>query len=116
MAYNFDPELQDIVPLLPDWGLDDPVAARSALDGLIQDFNANVDVSGLRLEELTVPGAQGEPDVLVRAYDSKADPDSFVNYANKITNRQAADRLLKGWASRLRAAMDDAMSAPADGM
>ena len=55
-------------------------------------------------------------DVLVRAYDSKADPDTFVNYANKITNRQAADRLLKGWATRLRAAMDDAMNAPADGM
>ena len=55
-------------------------------------------------------------DVLVRAYDSKADPETFVNYANKITNRQAADRLLKGWATRLRAAMDDAMNAPADGM
>ena len=45
-------------------------------------------------------------EVLVRAYDSKADPDSFVNYANKITNRQAADRMLKNWAIRLREAME----------
>ena len=45
-------------------------------------------------------------DVLVRAYDSKADPDTMVNYANKITNRQAADRMLKDWSSRLRSAMD----------
>ena len=48
-------------------------------------------------------------EVLVRAYDSKADPDSFVNYANKITNRQAADRMLRNWATRLREAMDAVM-------
>ena len=48
-------------------------------------------------------------EVLVRAYDSKADPDSFVNYANKITNRQAAERMLKNWATRLREAMDAVM-------
>ncbi len=52
-------------------------------------------------------------EVLVRAYDSKADPDSFVNYTNKITNRQAADRALRDWASRLRQAMDNAMRASA---
>ncbi|MBT5489285.1 MAG: DUF3313 family protein [Halieaceae bacterium] len=52
-------------------------------------------------------------EVLVRAYDSKADPDSFVNYANKITNRQAADRMLKNWATRLREAMDSVMRSSA---
>ena len=52
-------------------------------------------------------------EVLVRAYDSKADPDSFVNYANKITNRQAADRMLKKWATRLREAMDSVMRSSA---
>lgn len=52
-------------------------------------------------------------EVLVRAYDSKADPDSFVNYANKITNRQAADRMLKSWANRLREAMDAVMRSSA---
>ena len=54
-------------------------------------------------------------EVLVRAYDSKADPDSFVNYANKITNRQAADRMLKKWATRLREAMDAVMRSSASG-
>jgi hypothetical protein len=53
-------------------------------------------------------------DVLVRAYDSKADPDTRVNYANKITNRQAADRMLKDWSARLRAAMDAVMGASTD--
>ncbi|MDB2644207.1 DUF3313 domain-containing protein [Luminiphilus sp.] len=52
-------------------------------------------------------------EVLVRAYDSKADPDSFVNYANKITNRQAADRMLQNWATRLREAMDAVLRSPA---
>ena len=54
-------------------------------------------------------------EVLMRAYDSKADPDTFVNYANRITNRQAADRMLKDWATRLRAAMDQTLRASADG-
>ena len=54
-------------------------------------------------------------EVLMRAYDSKADPDSFVNYANRITNRQAADRMLKDWATRLRAAMDQTLRASAEG-
>ena len=53
-------------------------------------------------------------EVLVRAYDSKADPETFVNYANRITNRQAADRILSGWATRLRAAMDRTLRAPAE--
>ena len=55
-------------------------------------------------------------EVLVRAYDSKADPETFVNYANRITNRAAADRMLKDWAARLRAAMDDTLRASADDM
>jgi len=55
-------------------------------------------------------------DVLVRAYDSKADPDTMVNYANKITNRQAADRMLKDWSSRLRSAMDAVLRGSADGL
>ena len=55
-------------------------------------------------------------EVLVRAYDSKADPETFVNYANRITNRAAADRILKDWATRLRAAMDQTLRASSDGM
>ena len=56
---------------------------------------------------------QGE-EVLVRAYDSKADPETFVSYANRITNRQAADRILSGWATRLRAAMDQTLRGASD--
>ena len=48
-------------------------------------------------------------EVLVRAYDSKGDPETFVNYANRITNRAAADRMLKDWATRLCAAMDQTL-------
>ena len=53
-------------------------------------------------------------EVLVRAYDSKADPETFVNYANRITNRQAADRMLRDWANRLRAAMDETLRPSSD--
>ena len=55
-------------------------------------------------------------EVLVRAYDRKADHETFVNYANRITNRAAADRMLKDWATRLRAAMDQTLRASSDGM
>ena len=50
---------------------------------------------------------------LVRAYDSKADPDSLVNFANQITNRQAADRMAKKLATRLCEAVDAVMRSTA---
>lgn len=72
---------------------------------MTRSYSASAGSMALYLELIDAETSE----VLVRAYDSKADPDSFVNYANKITNRQAADRMLKNWATRLREAMDAVM-------
>lgn len=72
---------------------------------MTRSYSASVGSMTLYLELIDAETSE----VLVRAYDSKADPDSFVNYANKITNRQAADRRLKNWATRLPEAMDAVM-------
>ena len=88
-----------------------------------RDYNSSHRSSGQQIKERDIDRIKRElgeecttffidaetSEVLVRAYDSKADPDSFVNYANKITNRQAADRMLKNWATRLREPMDAVM-------
>jgi acetyl esterase len=68
MSYAFDPELAEMVDLLPvsDWN--DPPAARRALDELTAPFNASVDTSGLTVSELLVPGPPGAPEIPVRVY------------------------------------------------
>ena len=76
---------------------------------MTRSYSASAGSMTLYLELIDAETSEG----LVRAYDSKADPDSFVNYANKITNRQAADRMLKNWATRLREAMDSVMRSSA---
>jgi len=71
MSYNYDPELADIVPSLPEGRLDDPVAARASLSELLGPFNSNVDVSALDITDQRVPGSSGAPDVGIRIYSSK---------------------------------------------
>jgi len=71
MSYNYDPELADIIPSLPDGSLDDPVAARASLSELLGPFNANLDVSALDIADRRVPGSKTAPDVGVRIYSSK---------------------------------------------
>ena len=68
MSYRFDPELVEFIDLLPvrDW--DDPVGAREAMNDLIAALNADVDTSGMTMEDLRVPGPEGAPEVPVRVY------------------------------------------------
>ncbi len=70
MSYNYDPELADIIPSLPEGRLDDPVAARTSLSELLGQFNANVDVSALDIADQRVPGSKTAPDVGIRIYSS----------------------------------------------
>jgi acetyl esterase/lipase len=68
MRYRFDPELTDIIPLIPirDW--DDPAAARSGLDDLVMAMNAEVDTTGVSIANHLVPGPAGAPAIAVRVY------------------------------------------------
>jgi len=68
VTYAIDPELAEFVASLPvrDWG--DPETARTAMDGLIASLNAEVDLTGVTVEDRRVPGPPGAPEVLVRVY------------------------------------------------
>jgi acetyl esterase/lipase len=68
VAYAFDPELLPLIEFLPSPSLDDLAASRDALAGLVAPLNAQVDLSGLAVEDHRVPGPEGAPDVLVRVY------------------------------------------------
>ncbi|MBP7624954.1 MAG: DUF3313 family protein, partial [Xanthomonadales bacterium] len=45
--------------------------------------------------------------LLARIMDAAADNDSFAKQANRVTNVQAADRILGDWASDLRVRLDE---------
>ncbi len=68
MSYNYDPELKDIVPMLPDFPIDDVDSCRKAIDKLIAGFNAEVDTQGLEVSDKAIPGFLSAPDVTVRHY------------------------------------------------
>ena len=68
MTYAFDPELAPFVEMLPAGDMSDVHVARAGLAAIIAPMNANVDVSGLRIEDHTIDGPDGAPPVLVRTY------------------------------------------------
>jgi hypothetical protein len=45
--------------------------------------------------------------LLARIMDAAADPDNFAKQANRVTNTQAADRILRDWAHELRVRLDE---------
>lgn len=71
MTYKFDPELEEIVALIPDLPLTDIDKARDAMTGLVASFNANLDVSSLIIEDKIIPGYEQSPDVTIRCYTPK---------------------------------------------
>jgi Protein of unknown function (DUF3313) len=50
--------------------------------------------------------------LLARVMDAAADPDSFAKQANRVTNTQAADRILRDWAHELRVRLDEIKGKP----
>jgi hypothetical protein len=45
-------------------------------------------------------------EILARIIDPKADPRGFAQYANRVTNKAAADDMLRDWAGALRKHLD----------
>ena len=66
MTYAFDPELAPIVELLPVSDLSDVEQSRAWIETLIAPLNANVDTTGVNVDDREIPGPDGA--VPVRVY------------------------------------------------
>src|SRR5580658_7689718 len=74
-----DPELTWVLDAMPVFDLDDPVAARRDFESLIEGLHLEIPESfRLELEDRTVPGWEGEPDVVVRIYRPREAVDGAV--------------------------------------
>jgi hypothetical protein len=51
--------------------------------------------------------------LLARVMDAQADPDSMAQMGGSVTNKAAADRILRKWAKELRERLDDVRGKPA---
>jgi hypothetical protein len=51
--------------------------------------------------------------LLARAMDAQADPDTMAQLGGSVTNKAAADRILKKWAKELRERLDEVRAMPA---
>lgn len=74
MTYNYDPELAALLDLLPDTtlGMDDPIAARAGFSEMTAALNADLDTSGVKIENRSIPGPEGAPEVPVRIFSPEA--------------------------------------------
>src|SRR5690606_17900853 len=68
MSYRYDPELAPLIPLLPNAPFHDPVAARSQLRQMMEPLNADIASSGLNIEDISIPGGEGNPRLPLRVY------------------------------------------------
>jgi acetyl esterase len=70
MSYNYDPELASLLELLPDTslGINDPQKARTGFLEMISLLNADLDQKGVAIENRSIAGPAGAPDVPVRIY------------------------------------------------
>jgi acetyl esterase len=67
-----DPELAAMIELLPKMDLADPVAARRAFEEILVAIRFDIPgIETLAVEDRTVPGFEGDPDVPVRVYRPK---------------------------------------------
>ena len=67
MTYAFDPEIAEVVPLLPSVDGTDPVASRAFLSEMIAQLPAP-DTTGVQFDDREVPGGAGDPAVPIRIY------------------------------------------------
>jgi acetyl esterase len=67
-AYAFDPELAEFAALAVNPPPTDAVGARERSREYMAALGANVDVSTLHVDDRTIPGPDGAPDVTVRVY------------------------------------------------
>ena len=73
MPYAYDPELAPFVELIPPSDFSNIEASRANLATLIAPLNAEVDTSGVTIDDRAIPGPEGAPSVPVRVYAPAGD-------------------------------------------
>ena len=120
----FKTELQEHGYELSDEAADDVMIVRPAIINL--DVNAPDIPSAGRSTSMT--SSAGEMtlyielidsvtgDIFAKALDRRTDraAGGFYTWSNSVTNRAAAQRILKGWATILRKALDETREQPSD--
>ena len=77
MAYRFDAELAELVAGIPLGTIDDVALAREQIAEMGRAGSVGFDLSGLVIEDRTVPGPPGAPGVAIRIYQPEVRvPDS----------------------------------------
>ena len=67
-----DPELAAFVEMMPKFDLADPVAARAGFEAMLVEMARDLpEAEQLDIDDRSVPGWEGEPDVKVRVYRPK---------------------------------------------
>ncbi len=66
-TYAFDPEIAELIPLLPTWEGDDVARMRTAMSEMIAELPVP-DTTGLHIEDRHIPARDGDPAVTVRIY------------------------------------------------
>jgi acetyl esterase/lipase len=73
MPYAFDPELVPFIELIPSSDFSNIEQSRANLATLIAPLNAQVDTTGVTIEDREVAGPEGAPPVPVRMYSPAGD-------------------------------------------
>jgi acetyl esterase/lipase len=68
VSYAYDPELAPFVELIPRSDFSNIEASRANLASLIAPLNAEVDTTGITIDDRAVPGPDGAPSIPVRVY------------------------------------------------
>jgi acetyl esterase/lipase len=68
VTYSFDPELAPLAAVMPPANFDDPATARAGMRALFARMPAYQPPRPLTVEDVTVPGSAGAPEVPVRVY------------------------------------------------
>ena len=80
MEYNYGPELQQAIKLIPEFDFTDPAAVRCIMEDLMEGFNAEIDQSGITICNRKIPGPDGAPEVPVRDRIRAALTTAFPEY------------------------------------
>jgi acetyl esterase/lipase len=79
--FRYDPDLADFAAAAAanaGQGLGDPVAGRANAEAYLSMLGPTVDTSGLEVEDRTIPGPEGAPEVPVRVYRPAAPASTVV--------------------------------------
>ena len=99
-----DAGAEDVLVLRPAIINLDVTAPDKMTPGMSQTFSASAGSMTLYLELYDSVTSQ----ILARYVNADGDREAMMQVSNRVTNKAAADRILRRWADKLRKALDDA--------